>query len=81
MGLLNWLIAIGMGLVIWRISISTIRLLATPPPAVDPEDVVEVEEHYLCSICGTEVTMTIQNMTEANPPKHCREEMNPVWRP
>ncbi len=81
MGLLNWVFAVGLGLIIWRVSMSLIRLLATPPPDVDPDDVVDVEQDYKCTICGTEVTMTVQNVTESNAPKHCREEMIPVWRP
>ncbi len=80
-GLLNIVIALVIGVVIWRASISLIRLLGTPPPEVDPEDVIDVEQDYKCTVCGTEVTMTVQNVSEASPPKHCREEMVPVWRP
>jgi hypothetical protein len=81
MGFLNWVVALLIGLVIWRVTMSTVRLLATPPPPVDPDDVVAVEQDFKCSVCGTEVTMTVQNVREAFAPKHCREEMIPVWRP
>jgi hypothetical protein len=81
MGLLRWAFALGLGFVIWRVSVSTIRMLATPPPPVDPHDVVPVRQDYKCSVCGTEVTMTVQNVREALAPKHCREEMVEVWRP
>jgi hypothetical protein len=82
MGALNVLIAIVIGVIIWRVSIYFIRLLATPPPEVDPDDVVPTRQDFKCSICGTEVTMTVQNvMTEENAPRHCREDMVPVWRP
>lgn len=81
MGLLTILIAIGMFLAIWLASLWIIRLLATPPPEVDPEDVVEADQDYRCSVCGTEVTLRVANVRETSPPKHCREEMVPVWRP
>lgn len=81
MGLIDVLIAIGLFLVIWRVSLWIIRLLSTPPPEVDPEDVVPVDQDYRCSVCGTEVTLRMVNVQESAPPKHCREEMVPVWRP
>lgn len=81
MGLLDWVIAIGIGAVVWKTSVYFIRVLATPPPAVDPEDVVPVRQDYKCTVCGTEVTMTIRNVSEDDAPRHCREEMVAVWRP
>lgn len=79
--LLQVVLAIIIGVVIWRTSMYFLRMLATPPPEVDPSDVVATRQDYKCSICGTEVTMTVQNVTEDAAPKHCREEMVPVWRP
>jgi hypothetical protein len=82
MGALNILIAVAIGVIIWRVSMYFIRLLATPPPEVDPEDVVPTRQDFKCTVCGTEVTMTVQNvMTEEHAPRHCREDMVPVWRP
>ena len=75
------LIALVIGYVIWRVSVGVIRLLSTPPPALDPADVVEVDQDYHCSVCGAELTMKAVNLQEDKPPKHCREEMIPVWRP
>jgi len=74
-------IALAIGYVIWRVSIGVIRLLSTPPPALDPADVVAVDQDYHCSVCGAELTMKTVNLQEDKPPKHCREEMIPVWRP
>lgn len=81
LGLVNILIAVGIGLVIWRVSTHMIRMLATPPTEIDPEDLVMVDQPYKCTICGAEVTMTAQNPNEADAPRHCREDMTPVWRP
>ena len=78
MTLLNVIIAILMGYVIWRVSISTLRMLATPPPDIDPADIVETEQKFRCSICGTEVTMTVANVVEQKAPRHCREDMDEV---
>lgn len=81
MTLANAVIAVALGWGIWRISLATIRLLATPPPAIDPDDVVETRQDYKCTVCGAELTMTAHNVRETTAPKHCREEMVPVWRP
>jgi hypothetical protein len=63
------------------LSLWVIRLLSTPPPEVDPADIVTVDQDYRCSVCGAEVTMKTVNPAEDKPPRHCREEMEPVWRP
>ena len=81
MGLLRILLAIGLGVVIWRVSMYFIRLLATPPPEIDPEDVVPTAQDYRCSVCGTELTVWMANNTQPAAPRHCREEMVAVWRP
>ena len=78
MTILNLLIALVIGYVIWRASIATLRMLSTPPPEIDPEDIVSTEQKYRCSICGTEVTMTVANVQEQKAPRHCREEMDEV---
>ncbi len=75
------MIAAAIGVAVWRASVYFIRLLGTPPPEVDPEDVVAVHQDYKCTVCGTEVTMTVRNLTEDDSPRHCREDMIPVWRP
>ena len=74
-------LALLLGLVIWRVSISIIRMLSTPPPEIDPDDVVEVDQDYRCTVCGAELTMKAVNVAENKAPRHCRVEMIPVWRP
>ena len=81
MDLFRIAIALVIFVVVWRASIALIRMLATPPPEIDPEDVVETRQHYKCTVCGTEVTMTVRNVKEEDAPRHCREDMIPVWRP
>lgn len=78
---LDIVLAVILGLVIWRVSLSIIAMLSTPPPQLDPEDVVAVDQDYHCTVCGAELTMRMVNVQEDKPPKHCREEMIPIWRP
>ena len=75
------ILALALGLVIWRVSTAVIGMLSTPPPEVDPDDIVSIDQDFKCSVCGAEVTMKAINPQEDKPPKHCREEMDPVWRP
>ena len=75
---LNLIIAVLIGYVIWRVSMSILRMLATPPPEIDPNDIVETEQKFRCTVCGTEVTMTATNVIEQTAPRHCREDMDEV---
>ncbi len=73
------LIAIAIGYGIWRVSFGMIKMLATPPPEIDPDDIIETDQEYWCTVCGTGVTMTIANATaESKAPRHCREPMVPA---
>ncbi|MDP9494032.1 MAG: hypothetical protein M3P87_02230 [Actinomycetota bacterium] len=78
---LDVFLALLIGVVIWRVSISLIRMLGTPPPEIDPDDVVEIDQDYKCTVCGAELTMRAVNVQDDAPPRHCREDMIPVWRP
>jgi hypothetical protein len=71
-------IALALGYLIWRGALAVIRMLSTPPPEVDPDDVVTVDQGYRCTVCGAELTMTAVNLAEDKPPRHCREDMIPV---
>lgn len=71
-------LAVLFGYLIWRGSLAVIRMLSTPPPEVDPDDVVTVSQQYRCTVCGAELTMTAVNLAEDKPPRHCREDMVPV---
>lgn len=72
-------IAVAIGAGILAIAIWLIRVLATPPPPEpDPEDVIEVSQEYRCPVCGLRLTVTHAHQEELKPPRHCREEMEPV---
>ncbi len=51
------------------------RPLPEPPP---PGELRKVKIEFRCSICGSEVRMTIANDEMPDPPKHCLEEMDLV---
>ena len=73
------LIAVAGGVIIWRLGLWGVRLLATPqPPALDPEDTVEVSVAYRCTVCGMQLTVTHAADGEIKAPRHCREEMDEV---
>ena len=78
---LDIVLALIIGLVIWRVSLAIIRMLSSQPEELDPEDIVMVDQDYKCTVCGAEVTMKAVNPAEDKPPRHCREDMVPVWRP
>ncbi|HVR32837.1 MAG TPA: hypothetical protein VMS74_09030 [Acidimicrobiia bacterium] len=80
-GLLNVVIAVVLAVVIWRVSMALVRLLSWAPPEIDPDDVVEIDQAYKCTLCGAELVMTAINVAEGAAPRHCREDMVPVWRP
>ncbi|GMQ84608.1 MAG: hypothetical protein BMS9Abin07_0172 [Acidimicrobiia bacterium] len=67
------------GLAILFGTIFTVRAIAMgPPPEPDPDAVQEVEMPYRCSVCGMQVTVTHLQDAAPNPPRHCREDMDPV---
>ncbi len=75
------ILAVALGYGIWRGSLFMIRMLSTPPPEIDPDDVVAVDQDYKCTVCGAELTMRAINVRDEAAPRHCREDMVPVWRP
>ena len=74
------LIAVAGGVIIFWVIRKILIMLATPPPEVHPDEIIEVERHYRCSICGTELIVTAASVTETDPPKHCRDEMTLTWQ-
>ncbi|MGA7281358.1 MAG: hypothetical protein WBZ40_06190 [Acidimicrobiia bacterium] len=79
--IIDVILAVGLGYGIWRGSLFMIRMLSTPPPEIDPDDVVAVDQDYKCTVCGAELTMRAINVQDEAAPRHCREDMVPVWRP
>ena len=65
------------GLAILWLGIVILRVLAQPQPEPPPPgELRKVRLTYRCSLCGTEVRMTIAPMEDPEPPRHCGEEMS-----
>jgi hypothetical protein len=76
--LLQIVIAVGAGLMIWSLGLWAVRMLATPQPEdPDPDDVVEVAISYRCAVCGLRLVVTHAADADVKAPRHCREEMEP----
>ena len=77
--ILNLVIAIAAGYLIWRTGFRILRGMAQPVPEPPPPgELRKVKIMYRCSICGTEVRMTIAPDQEPEPPRHCLEDMELV---
>ena len=66
-------------LVIWRLGRAMLGGLVRPIPAAPPPgELRKVKITFRCSICGTEVRMTMANDEVPDPPRHCQDEMELV---
>ena len=72
------LIASLIGFIIFRFLKNSIGSLASIPPEIDPTDVLETSQEFICNACGTELTVNLQSVVVNEPPKHCKEEMTPI---
>jgi hypothetical protein len=78
----NVLIAIAAGALILRVGLGFLRGLARPIPEPPPAgELRKVKIMYRCSLCGTEVRMTVATNQEPDPPRHCMEDMELVALP
>ena len=75
---MEYLIAIFIGVMIFRFLRNSISSLASIPPELDTQDVVEISQSFLCNKCGTQLTVNRQSVVANEPPKHCKDEMQPL---
>lgn len=79
MNVFNIIIAAIAALVMIRIGLAMLRGLAQPIPEPPPSgELRKVKISYRCSICGSEVRMTIAPHEEPQAPRHCLEDMDLV---
>ena len=65
------------GLAILWVGIVILRILAQPQPEPPPPgELRKVRLTYRCTLCGTEVRMTVAPTEDPEPPRHCAEEMS-----
>jgi hypothetical protein len=73
------LVGVAIFLVIWKLGRAMLGGLVRPmPEAPPPGELRKVKIVYRCSICGTEVRMTMANDEVPDPPRHCMDEMELV---
>jgi hypothetical protein len=73
------LVAVVAMLVIVRLGLFFLRAFAQPiPEPPPPGELRKVKIMYRCSICGTEVRMTVSNDEVPDAPRHCLEDMDLV---
>ena len=68
--------AIAVAMVLLRMGLAVLRTLATPLPEPPPVgELRKVKLQYRCSLCGTEVRMTVATNESPDPPRHCMDDM------
>jgi len=73
---LKILMAIVVAMVLLRMGLAVLRTLATPLPEPPPVgELRKVKLQYRCSLCGTEVRMTVATNESPDPPRHCMDDM------
>ena len=74
---LKILVAIAVAMVLLRMGLAVLRTLATPLPEPPPVgELRKVKLQYRCSLCGTEVRMTVATDESPDPPRHCMDDMD-----
>jgi hypothetical protein len=71
------LIAVVAGLIILKVGVGMLRSLGTPlPPPPPTGEMRKVNLRYRCSVCGTELKMTLATDELPDAPRHCMEDMD-----
>ncbi len=77
--ILNIIVALAVAYVLLKIGTRILGSFAQPiPPPPDAGELRKVRLTYRCSICATEVRMTMANDEVPEPPRHCQEDMELV---
>jgi hypothetical protein len=64
---------------LFRIGFAMVGTFARPVPEPPPPgELRRVKIQFRCSLCGTEVRMTVANDEMPDPPRHCMEDMELV---
>ena len=80
--LIKVVIAIVAALAFLRFGLGILRMFAEPVPGPPPAgELRKVKITFRCSLCGTEVRMTVANDEVPEPPRHCMEDMDLVYVP
>jgi len=70
------IVATAVSYVLFRMGFAMIGTFARPVPEPPPPgELRKVRIQYRCTLCGTEVRMTVANDEMPDPPRHCMEDM------
>jgi hypothetical protein len=70
------LVAAGASYLMFRMGFAVIGTFARPVPEPPPPgELRKVKIQFRCTLCGTEVRMTMANDEMPEPPRHCMEDM------
>ena len=73
------MVAVAAGWLIFKAGFAVLGGFARPVPEPPPPgELRRVKITFRCSICGTEVRMTLANDEMPDPPRHCLEDMELV---
>lgn len=79
LGVWRILVALGLSWAIFRMGWSLLGGFSRPVPEPPPAgELRKVKIQFRCSICGTEVRMTVAPDQEPDAPRHCLEDMDLV---
>lgn len=77
--LLSLVVAVLAGALIFKVGFAILGGMAQPVPEPPPAgELRKVKIEYRCTICGTEMRMTVANDEMPEPPRHCLEDMDLV---
>lgn len=61
----------------WKVGLAMLKSMTTPMPPPPPSgEMRRINVRYRCSVCGTELRMTMAPDEDPPPPKHCMEDMD-----
>ncbi|MDP9419461.1 MAG: hypothetical protein M3P53_04830 [Actinomycetota bacterium] len=76
---LNVVLALAVGYLIFKIGFAVLGSLARPVPAPPPTgEMRRVKLTYRCSSCGMELRVQAAVSEDPEPPRHCMDEMELV---
>ena len=78
-GVVPMAVAVVAGGLIFKVGIAMLAGMSQPVPEPPPPgELRKVKIGYRCSICGSELRMTVANDEMPDPPRHCLEDMDLV---
>jgi hypothetical protein len=65
--------------IVWRFGFGMLKSMTTTlPPPPPTGEMRRINVRYRCSVCGTELRLTMAPDQDPPPPRHCLEDMDLV---